>query len=148
MTFGIVETGREPKSELFGVEYTGGGQDASVVVPNNDEVAAVGSGLLRDHSEDCGGIGPEGVNEISTSILFDSKTVSEDTAGGDFLGCSIASLSPFFTASRMTSSSSLARLLTTGGVGENAWRSPAISAGGCSTSLNTKRFDSTYLSCT
>ena len=63
----------------------------------------------------------------------------------DFLRSSIAPLSPFFTASRITSSSSLARRFTTGGVNSNAWRSAAMSAGGCSASLNKKRLGSTYL---
>lgn len=145
LTFATVEAGRDPKSELYEVEYIGGGQDVTIAVPNNDEVAAVGSALLRDHSEDCGGTGAAGANEISTSIVLDSKMVSEDTAGGGSEGCSIELFSTFFTASRMTLSSSLARLLTTGGVDEKAWRSAAISPGGCSASLNTRRFESTYL---
>jgi hypothetical protein len=76
--------------------------------------------------------------------FLESGVASDDTAGVGSLSAA-GPLSPFFTASRMTSSNSFARLLTTGGVDGNACRSPAISAGGCSASLNTKRFESTYL---
>ena len=143
-TFGTPGQGREPKSELQGVEYTGWGRDASIVAPNSDEVAAVGRALLRGQSEVGSGTGIVDANGTSTSILFDPTAAS---AWGDSLDSSDAPLSPFFTALRITSSSSLARLFTTGGVDENAWKSAAISAGGCSTNLNRKRFDNTYLNC-
>ena len=97
--------------------------------------------MLQDHNEDDAGAG--GSEEASTSIL-DSGVASDDTARVGSLGAA-GPLSPFLTAPRMTSSNSFARLLTTGGVDGNACRSAAISAGGCSTSLNTKRFESTYL---
>ncbi len=98
----------------------------------------VGKGLLRDHNEDDAGAGA-GYSEETSESSLDSDTVRVGPSGA------AGPLSPFFTASRMTSSSSFARLLTTGGVDENACKSAVISAGGCSTNLKTKRFDNTYL---
>src|SRR5258707_14776851 len=120
-----------------------GGRGNTAASPKSDDIVLVGRGLLRDHNEDEAGAGAGSSEETPTSFL-DSGLGSDDTAGVGSLGAA-GPLSPFLTASRMTSSNSFARLLTTGGVDGNACRSAAISAGGCSTSLNTKRFESTYL---
>ena len=67
-----------------------------------------------------------------------------DMAGVGPLGMA-GPLRSFFTVSRMMSTKSLVRLLTTGGVDGNVCRGVAISAGGFSTNLNRKKFERTYL---
>jgi len=51
-TFGTPEGGRDTKSELLVVEYTGRGRDDGIEAPNSDEVIAVRRGLSLDQSDD------------------------------------------------------------------------------------------------
>lgn len=114
-----------------------GVRGCTVVGPKSADVVLVGRSLLQDHNDDDAGA-------RSTRSTSSGIASSDGTTGVGSLGAA-GVLSPLLTAPRITSSSSFARLLTTGGVDGNACNSAAISAGGCSTSLNTKRLESTYL---
>ena len=83
-------------------------------------------------------------HDLNKHALLDSVLALADMAEVGPLGVA-GPLRPFFTASRMISTKSLACLLTTDGVDGNVCRSAAISPGGFSTNLNTKQFESTYL---
>ena len=116
-----------------------GGRGSTVEGPKSADVVLVGRFSLQDHNDDDAGTG----STRSTSSGIASSDGTGITGVGSLGGAE--ALNPLLTAPRITSSSSFARLLTTGGVDGNACNSAAISAGGWSTSLNTKRLESTYL---